>query len=203
MLIANKRKIRLSQLIYVFLILSFSILALIPITIQFNAILLQDESFPPNYYGDPSRELATDFSGIETVFLDNPLLIVLPLRFVSLTVIFYIPTQNSLGLTKLKGRRNFRIAKSRLPEFGYTIPLNGIQFRIKRKLTSLKGLFLRELDLLIILPKEYKGDKRLFDFLACEHVYHTPNQIILRKTVDIQNIPLLLVRTKALLTASN
>jgi hypothetical protein len=143
------------------------------------------------------------FGGVETALLDNPLIIILSLLFGSLTVIFYIPTLSSLGLSKLKGHRNFRIAKSRLPEFGYTIPVDSIQFRIKRKLTSLKGLFLRELDLLIILPKDYKGDKRLFDFLACEHVYHTSNHIILRKTVDIQNIPLLLVRTKVLLTPSN
>jgi hypothetical protein len=144
----------------------------------------------------------TAAGSLETFFLDNPFIFLLSLLLGSLTIIFYIPGMSSLGLTKLKGHRKFRITKYRLPEYGYTIPVDGIQFRIKRKLNSLKGLFLRELDLLIILPGDYKGDKRLFDFLACEKVNYTSKQIILRKTVDIQNLPLLFVRAKILVTPS-
>ncbi|MHA1946718.1 MAG: hypothetical protein ACXAC6_07520 [Candidatus Hodarchaeales archaeon] len=202
MLIANRRKIRISQVIYASLVLSFAIIAVIPITVQFNTILIQNELVPPDYFYDTTREQMIAAGGFETFFLNNPLIFLLSLLLGSLTIIFYIPGMSSLGLTKSKGHKKFRITKYRLPEYGYTIPVDGIQFRIKRKLNSLKGLFLRELDLLIILPGDYKGDKRLFDFLACEQVYYTSKQIILRKTVDIQNLPLLFVRAKILVKHS-
>ena len=134
--------------------------------------------------------------------INNLLIILFPLLLGVLTIFYYIPTMNSLGLTKLKGKKQIRINKYRLPEYGYTIPVDKIQIRIKRKLNSFKGLLLRELDFLIILPIDYKEDKRIFDFLACEQIFFTSNQIILRKTVDIQNIPLLCVRTQAIISPS-
>ena len=202
MLIANRRKVRISQFIYVFLVFGFAIIAVIPITVQFNTILIQNELIPPDYFYDTTREQMIAAGSFESFSLGNPLIFLLSLLLGILTIIYYIPGMSSLGLTKLKGHRQFRTTKNRLPEYGYTIPVDGIQFRIKRKFNSLKGLFLRELDLLIILPGDYKGDKRLFDFLACEQVYYTSMQIIFRKTVDIQNLPLLFVRAKILVTPS-
>ncbi len=202
MLIANKRKIRLSQSIYVLLVTTFIIIAIIPITIQVNTILIQNNPGIDNFFGDDTKEQMLAISGSENMFSDNPLIIVLFLLLGVLTVVFYIPTLSSLGLTKFKGYREFKISNNRFPEYGYTIPINGIQIRINRKLNSLKGLFLRELDFSILLPGDYIGDKRLFDFLACEHIYYTPKKIILRKSVDIQNIPLLFFRTQALISPS-
>lgn len=202
MLIANRRKVRISQFIYVFLVFGFAIIAVIPITVQFNTILIQNELIPPDYFYDTTREQMIAAGSFESFSLGNPLIFLLSLLLGILTIIYYIPGMSSLGLTKMKGHKKFRITKYRLPEYGYTIPVDGIQFRIKRKFNSLKGLFLRELDLLIILPGDYKGDKRLFDFLACEQVYYTSKQIIFRKTVDIQNLPLLFVRAKILVTPS-
>lgn len=200
MLIADKRKIRLSQSIYVLLVTTFIIIAIIPIIFQVNTILIQNNSGLDNFYGDDTQEQMIAISGSENMFLGNPLLVILFLLLGVITVVLYIPTLSSLGLTKFKGRREFKISNNRLPEYGYTIPINGIQIRINRKLNSLKGLFLRELDFSILLPSDYIGDKRLFDFLACEQIYYTPEKIILRKSVDIQNIPLLFFRTQALIS---
>jgi len=203
MLIANKRKIRLSQSIYAFLVITFIIFAIIPIAVQFNAILIQNDPSFNDILTDASREQIFIAGSLDDIFLDNTIIIFLSLILGMFTVIYYIPTLNSLGLTKYKGRKEIRVTKYRPPEYGYIIPINNIQIRIKRKLNSIKGLFLRELDFLIILPSDYKGDKRLFDFLACEQVFYTSNQIIFRKTVDIQNIPLLFVRVQALITPSS
>ena len=203
MLIANKRKIRLSQSIYVLVVTTFIIIAIIPITIQISTILIQNDPSPDNFFNDETREQLLAISGSENMLLGNLLLIILFLLLGVLTVVFYIPTLNSLGLTKFKGYREVKISNNRFPEYGYTIPINGIQIRINRKLNSLKGLFLRELDFSILLPSDYIGDQRLFDFLACEQIYYTPNKIILRKSVDIQNIPLLFFRTHALISPSN
>ncbi len=203
MLIASKRKIRLSQSIYAFLVITFIIFAIIPITVQFNAILFQNDPSTNSFFNDVSEEQRFIAGGIEDLFLNNPIIILLSLFLGIFTIVYYIPTLNSLGLTKYKGRKEIRIIKYRPPEYGYTIPINHIQIRIKRKLNSFKGLFLRELDFLIILPSDYEGDKRLFDFLACEQVIYSPNKIILRKTVDIQNIPLLFIRAQALISPSS
>ena len=170
------------------------------ITIQFNTILIQNDPSPDNFFNDETREQLLAISGSENMLLGNLLLIILFLLLGVLTVVFYIPTLNSLGLTKFKGYREVKISNNRLPEYGYTIPINDIQIRINRKLNSLKGLFLRELEFSILLPSDYIGDKRLFDFLACEHIYYTPKKIILRKSVDIHNIPLLFFRAQALIS---
>ncbi|MCK4848889.1 MAG: hypothetical protein KAT16_07700 [Candidatus Heimdallarchaeota archaeon] len=202
MLIASKRKIRVSQFKYAFLVITFAIFALIPITIQINAILFQNDPHSNNFYNDIFREQLVAADSLNDVSLGNPIIILLFLFLGFLTIVYYIPTLNSLGLAKFKGRKEIGINKHRLPEIRYTIPINNVQIRIKRKLNSFDGLFLRELDFLIILPSDYKGDKRLFDFLACEQIFHISNQIILRKTVDIQNIPLLFVRAQALISPS-
>ncbi len=200
MLIANKRKIRLSQSIYALLVTTFIIIAIIPITVQINTILIQNDPSLDNFFNDDTRENMLAASGSENMFLGNPMLFILFLLLGVFTVVFYIPTLSSLGLTKFKGHREVKISNKRLPEYGYTIPINGIQIRINRKLNTLKGLFLRELDFSILLPSDYMGDKRLFDFLACEQIYYTPKKIILRKSVDIQNIPLLFFRAQALVS---
>jgi hypothetical protein len=203
MLIASKRKIRLSQSVYALLVMTFIIIALIPITVQVNTILIQNDTGLNNFFNNDTREQMIAASGSEYMLLGNSAIFILFILLGILTIIFYIPTLNSLGLTKFKGHRELKMSNYRLPEYGYTIPINGIQIRINRKLSSFKGLFLRELDFQIILPSNYKGDKRLFDFLACEQVLHSSNQIILRKRVDIQNIPLLVVRTLALISPAS
>ena len=143
MLIANKRKIRLSQSIYVLVVTTFIIIAIIPITIQISTILIQNDPSPDNFFNDETREQLLAISGSENMLLGNLLLIILFLLLGVLTVVFDIPTLNSLGLTKFKGYREVKISNNRLPEYGYTIPINGIQIRINRKLNSLKGRFLR------------------------------------------------------------
>jgi len=202
MLIASKRKILLSQSIYAFLVIAFLIIAIIPITVQFNAILVKNNPSSNEFLSDITQEkiFATGNHGV--IFLGNSFIILLSLFLGIITIVYYIPTLSSLGLTKYKGKKEIRITKYRFPKYGYTIPINGIQIRISRKLNSFKGLFLRELDFLIILPHDYKGEKRLFDFLACEKVYYTSKQIVLRKTVDIQNIPLIVVRSQVLISPS-
>lgn len=201
MLIGNKRKIRLSQAIYGIIIVIFIFVGFIPITVHMNSVLTQYDSLPPD--NEMARDNTYTMVGLAATFTDTPLVYVIWFILGALIMILYLPALNSLGLTNLKGHRKIRIKKNRLPEYGYTIPINGVQFRIIRKLNSLKGLLLRELELLILLPNDYEGDKRLFDFLACEGINYSSDQIILRKTVAIQNIPLLFFRTKVLLAPSN
>ena len=57
---------------------------------------------------------------------------------------------------------------------------------------------LREMNFTVNLPLDYSDKKRIFDFLVGERVNYTKTHVLLQKTVKIRNIPLLIVRTKAI-----
>jgi hypothetical protein len=134
-----------------------------------------------------------------SMLLTNLLWILTPLTIAIFLILAYIPTLSSLGISKTHFQGEPQAKRFHLPIRGYTIPINRVQIRVSRKLSSLRGLMLREMNFTLSLPLDYSDKKRIFDFLTGEKIKYTKTDVLLQKTVDIRNIPLLIVRMRALL----
>ncbi|PWI46828.1 hypothetical protein CEE45_14870 [Candidatus Heimdallarchaeota archaeon B3_Heim] len=131
-------------------------------------------------------------------FFPNMLWAFIPLTIAIFIIAFYLPTRSSLGLSKAKIQKKSQLNRFNIPVRGYTINLDTGYIRVTRKLSSLSGLLLREMNFTVNLPLDYYDKKRIFDFLVGERVNYTKTHVLLQKTVKIRNIPLLIVRTKAI-----
>lgn len=166
----------------------------------FNTLILQSTLNGQLEDNDSYREtFAADFM-VPLGNFDNPILSLIPLFFGFFAIFFYIPTRSSLGLSKKEGKKEILLNKHNLPERGYTIPYGKIRIRLTRKILSVKGLIGREILFSIRLPKDFSEKKRIFDFMACENLFHTSSYIIIQKTVKIKDIPMIITRTRALVS---
>jgi hypothetical protein len=165
-----------------------------------NTFVFQSNTSTPiedntSYQEVVARDWMTPFNSIDNLFLS-----LIPLLFGLIVIFFYIPTRSSLGLSKKEGKKEILLNKFKLPERGYSIPYGKIKIRLTRKIFSLKGLIGHEVLFSIQLPKDFPEKKRIFDFLTCEDMYHTSAYTIMHKTVKIRNIPMIITRTRALLS---
>ena len=146
------------------------------------------------------RAAATFLDPSRIVF--NILWVIIPLILAAFIMFAYIPAMSSLGISKSRLQREHRTKRFSLPIYGHTIPINGSHIRITRKLSSLRGLLLHEMNFTLYLPSDSPDQKRIFDFLVGEKFKKKDEHVLLQKTVEIRNIPLLVVRMRALLATS-
>ena len=197
MLRAPIKKLRLFQMSYFLLIVTCFTFLTVIILLNLNFANLSNTGS----YFESETERDIFLASAETFpFLNNPLIIGFPLIAGIIIFIYHIPSFTSIGLSKNNTTKNFKISSFGIPLRGYTIKTQDITIRITKKFSSLKGLLMQEFLLTIYLPKNYAETNRLYDFLACEKVNYTSTQVLLKKTINIRDTPLHLIRTRALLS---
>jgi len=197
MLRAPLKKIQSYRIRYVLIIITcFTFSTSIIIVNQYIANL---QITGNNNFSETEREVLV--AGAESLsYFSHPLIIGIPIIAGIFMLIYHIPSFASVGLSKTDTTRELRFSKFFIPHRGYTIKVQDVSIRITKKFSSLKGLVLQEFLLAIYLPKNYPETSRLYDFLVCEEIKYTQNNIILLKTINIRDIPFHIIRTKALLS---
>ncbi len=191
--------IRLAQLSYVLLISICFIGSTLLLLNSINSSLSSNPETDPPLVENVTYDEAAARNFNLSIFVSNSIWVFVPLILAGTIIIAYIPTVSNLGISKPQLKSQFSTKRFYLPVRGYTIPFGNYSVRVSRKLTSLKGLFLQELNFTVFLPLDFPEKKRIFDFLVGEKVKYAKNHVLLHKTVDIRNIPLLLVRIRALM----
>ncbi len=196
--------IRLTQLSYGILIAIFLTGSMLLIVNSINPLIPTD----PGLSGPTQREeiffdtlKAGSFN--PALFITNILWALVPLTITLFIIAFYLPTMSSLGLSTELVQKKDKVKRFYLPARGYTLTIDSAHIRVTRKLSSVKGLMLREMNFIVYLPSDYPDKKRVFDFLVGEKIKYTETHVLLQKSVSIRNIPLLIVRTRAILRISN
>ncbi|MHA2288602.1 MAG: hypothetical protein ACXABG_07435 [Promethearchaeota archaeon] len=196
--------IRLAQISYGILIFIFLTGSMLLVVNSINPITPTDsEFFGPSYRENISLDALVAGSIDPSSLILGILWALVPLSITSIIIAFYLPPISNLGLSKTLVQKEDRVNRFHLPARGYTIKINSVYIRVTRKLSSLKGLMLREMHFTVYLPLDYSDRKRIYDFLVGEKMKYTKTHVLLQKTVSIRNIPLLVVRTRAILGISN
>ncbi|MHA1993676.1 MAG: hypothetical protein ACW97Z_03980 [Candidatus Hodarchaeales archaeon] len=196
--------IRLTQLSYGVLITIFLTGSMLLIVNSINPLIPTD----PEYTGPTIREgiffdELTKGSINPSSFITSILWALVPLTITLIIIAFYLPSMSSLGLSADFVQKKDKVKRFYLPARGYTLTIDSAHIRVTRKLSSVKGLMLREMNFTVYLPSDYPDKKRVFDFLVGEKIKYTETHVLLQKSVSIRNIPLLMVRTRAILRISN
>ncbi len=197
MLQAPNRKIRWYQFSFIIIVTACFGGSTFLLIYQSDSFLLSTNN--ASYNDNRTEQLAGDLLS-PTDILNNPIISLIPLIFGLLVIFFYIPTRSSLGLTNKVGKKEIALNKYGIPERGYSIPYGKIKIRLTRKIFSLYGLFGKEILFSVQIPKDHKEEKRIFDFLSCEKMIDTSSYTVMHKTVKIKNIPMMIIRTKALVS---
>ncbi len=193
--------IRQSQFIYIILISFFVTGSTLILFYNINSLTISESGTVPQTITEEFDRAEASLMNPSFYVMNLPL-IILPLVFASIIIIAYIPALSSLGISKTLINKQAQGRRSFFPFWGYTIYIGNTSIRITRKITSLKGLLLREMNFYLTLPLDYPEKKRVFDFLVGEKIKYTESHIRYQKTVDIRNIPLIIVRTRAILRDS-
>jgi len=195
--------IRLAQITYGLLIAVFLSGSMLLVLNSFHTIDPANSEFLGPMKEEISLDALVSGSFNSSLFLTSVLWAIVLLTITFIIIAFYIPTKSSLGLSPSLILKEDKMKRFHLPARGYTFDVNSAQIRVSRKLSSIKGLMLREMSFTLYLPKDFSDKKRIFDFLVGEKIKYTETHVLLQKTVDIRNIPLLIIRTRGILGISN
>ena len=117
-------------------------IALVPFSLQLHSMLFLNDLDGDIFNNPESLEQITIGNNVPYIFRDNPLIFTLPLFLGFLIMIYYTPSLKSLGLSSFNGSKVLKFGKYILPEYSYSIPIDNIRIKIKRKLNLFNGLFL-------------------------------------------------------------
>lgn len=202
MLQAPIKKLRLFQIRYLVIILFCLVISTTILMTNINSIGSDGSSS----FHENDREV---YEAAATAIFKSPgspfslFMIFFPLIVGILMVVYYIPSYSSVGLSKTNTIKQFKSTPFKIPLRGYTLIEKGVEIRITKKFSSLKGLLMQELLFIVYLPKTYSETKRLCAFLMCEEVNYSSTHIILKKTIKARDTPLHIIRTRALLSVLN
>ncbi|MHA2168297.1 MAG: hypothetical protein ACXAB7_00160 [Candidatus Kariarchaeaceae archaeon] len=183
---------------------TFIILVSLGVSGSIFLMISQSNDFLPTSgntsYDTNETEFVTGDKILPTDALSNPIIGIIPLLLGLFVIFFYIPTRSSLGLSNKAAKKEISLNKYGIPERGYSIPYGKMKIKLTRKILSINGLFGKEIVFSLHISKDHPEKKRIFDFLSCEEMTSTSSSTIMHKTVNIRNIPMMILRTKALVS---
>ncbi|WP_455142045.1 hypothetical protein [Candidatus Hodarchaeum mangrovi] len=202
MLLIPDKRIRKTKLFLGITAISCSIVLFIFIVPLPNTLGPTSSNSPPEQF---SFEIADSYvrllQPIKPVMNEVAGLIILISIFLLLQIgFFWTPSFKFIFSPSYDMKIHWKRSKIILPERLCVIKLNKGIITIKRKKSTISGLFLNEYNVETRLPKILDPPPNNFiDFLSFDKLIETPKEFILTKTVQYKCIPLHIFKIEALL----
>lgn len=185
------------------------IIALSCFIVLFILVVPLPSGFGSTFGNSPSEQISIEiadsyariFQPIKPVMNEIAGLIILISLFLLVQVGFlWTPSFKFILPSSYDVKIRWKRSKMLLPERTCILKLKKAIITIKRKKSTISGLFLNEYNIETHLAKNLTpSTNNLIDFLSFEKLTETPTEIILTKTVQYKYIPLHIFKIEALL----
>ncbi|MHA2226376.1 MAG: hypothetical protein ACXAC8_14295 [Candidatus Hodarchaeales archaeon] len=116
-------------------------------------------------------------------------------------LLYWTPSLSYLTKKEGIGEMQWNWRRFGFPERIFTLRERNTIITIKRKRSSLTGVFMNEFSMEIYISSKISDVKMIHDFMSIEKKILTPTYHILSKTVKPKNLPLSLLQARAILAS--
>lgn len=196
LLLPNKRVRKYQITLIVVLATTLSSMFLL---VSFQPTIQAISKTSPSFFGETQdTEILADSPTILNVInIVSSIIFLIGLFILIETLFLWVPSLTDL--TESKGNMLWLRRGQIFPERVLSLLEANTRIIIRRKRSSLRGLFMREFAMEIYLTKDKSNIKQIIDFSGIEKIIKTPTHSILVKTVRLEHLPLQIIQIRSIL----